>query len=117
MTEMSGEKDKIREQLSAYLDGELSDEEARCVEAALKSDSELQAELDELRRVREMVGSLSSSQAPEGFVERVMARAERERLMAGDDSQSHRGGPLRWARLLATAAVLLVAAGAGLVLI
>ncbi|MFP3938521.1 MAG: anti-sigma factor family protein [Phycisphaerae bacterium] len=117
MTEMSGEKDKIREQLSAYLDGELSDEEARRVEAALKSDSELQAELDELRRVREMVGSLPSSQAPEGFVERVMARAERERLMSGDDSQSHRGGPLRWARLLATAAVLLVAAGAGLVLI
>ncbi|MGC9454583.1 MAG: anti-sigma factor family protein [Phycisphaerae bacterium] len=113
---MSGEKDNIREQLSAYLDGELSEADARRVEAALEDDAELRSELAELRRVREMVASLPASQAPAGFVERVMARAERNRLMETEE-QPRRGGPLRWARLLATAAVLLVAAGAGLVLI
>lgn len=114
---MSGEQDNIREQLSAYLDGELSDAEMRRVEAAIESNEQVQAELAQLRRVRELVGSLPSAGAPDGFVERVMARAERNRLMSADVPRQSGAGALHWARLAATAAVLVIAAGTGIVLI
>ncbi len=115
---MTGERDNIREQLSAYLDGELGAAQQRQVEAALETDEQLRTELEQLRRVRDMVGSLPVAEAPEGFVERVVARAERDRLMA-DDGQTAVGGgsAVRWARMLATAAVLMVAAGAGFTLV
>jgi hypothetical protein len=113
---MTDERDNIREQLSAYFDGELSAAEMRRVEAAVEADEELRAELDQLRRVRELVGSLPPAEAPGGFVERVVGRAERDRLIRPDEPSREGGGALRWVRVLATAAVLAVAAGAGIVL-
>ena len=55
------------EQLSAYLDSELDDREAVAVEDALGADPALATQLDELRVVREALGSLGELRAPRPF--------------------------------------------------
>jgi hypothetical protein len=111
---MSGRKDISRE-LSAYLDGELTRAERRRVEKAAEADAALAAELDSLRATRRLVRDLPHEAAPEGFADRVLARAERVKLMAAaPHAAGGRGPALRWATYLA-AAVLLIAASAGVV--
>ena len=58
------ENEIIREQLSAYLDGELSDDDAGRVERAVEADKELAAELDGLRALRKLLRSLPIQRAP-----------------------------------------------------
>ncbi|MCJ7544092.1 MAG: zf-HC2 domain-containing protein [Phycisphaerae bacterium] len=106
------DKDNISEQLSAYLDGELSDAEARRVEAALRDDPALARELEALRATRQLVRSLPAAKAPEGFTAAVMDRAERLQLVAPTPRPSR--WRLHWASL-ATAALVLVAVGIGAV--
>ena len=65
--------DKVRTQLSAYLDGELGEAERREVEATLAADATLRVELDQLRRTAELVRSLPRRAAPAGFASRVQA--------------------------------------------
>ena len=108
---MSDRQD-IHQQLSAYLDGELSAEQARQVEAAVAKDALLAAELRQLRAARELLGRLPSFHAGEDFAARVLDRAERMRLIG----QPHAGSPRRavsWSSL-ATVAAILIAAGAGI---
>jgi len=106
------EQEKISEQLSAYLDGELDRGQARRVERALKSDASMATELDRLRATRELLGRLRRERAPEDFVARVLAQAERRQLMGRGDSHVS-GGALRWVRWAAAAAVLVIAFGIG----
>jgi len=56
-----------REQLSAYLDGELSAAERAALERHLPACSECRAELAELRRVRALLGALPSPSLPRSF--------------------------------------------------
>ncbi|HCP44662.1 MAG TPA: hypothetical protein DIU15_01300 [Deltaproteobacteria bacterium] len=65
-----------REQLSAYLDGVLVGADRERVEEALLADPSLRAELDDLRMLIEDVGTLSSEQAPDGFVQSVMTEVQ-----------------------------------------
>ena len=107
-----GEQKDIREQLSAYLDGELTAQQARRVEEALAGDPALAAELAALRATRDLLRKLPSQQAGEDFTTSVLDRAERMRLLG----QLHPGSPKRtisWSTL-ATAAAVLIAAGAGI---
>jgi anti-sigma factor RsiW len=106
---------EMREQLSAYVDGELSKARRRRLEEALERDADLRRELDALRATRGLLGSLPQLRAPDDFVQRVIARAERACLMTVDKHApaEHRGGWLRWGT---TAAVLLLAASVGVVL-
>ena len=116
---MSSSRDKQREQLSAYLDGELSEQEARTVAQAVKADGELAAELERLQAVRELVVALPTHAAPQGLAQRVMARAERARLLDGVAEMRVRPKapwPVRLARLSA-AAVILIAVGVGVTMI
>jgi negative regulator of sigma E activity len=62
-----------RAHLSAYLDGEMDSAARRELEAVLDHDPSLQAELEELRRTRELVRSLPPRRAPDGFARRVTA--------------------------------------------
>ena len=55
------------EQLSAYLDSELDEREAVAVEDALGADPALATQLDELRVVRDALGSLGELRAPRPF--------------------------------------------------
>lgn len=107
------DRDKTSEQLTAYMDGQLSPAESRCVEQMLEKDAELARELAELRATRELVRSLGVERAPEDFVARVLAQAERKNLMGPREKarQRHRFGWVRWA---ATAAVLVITVGAGI---
>ena len=109
------EREKTCEQLSAYLDGELSPQEARRVEEAVQADADLAKELAGLRATRDLLRKLPRHRAPADFVERVVAQAERVRLMEAPPVRAQ-DRPTAWARYLATAAVLLIAAGVGVVI-
>jgi len=101
--------DEVRTHLSAYLDGELGEPERREAEAALAEHPELRRELDELRRVAELVRSARRLPAPAGLRRRVEE--------AISHAEPAAAGPLRSWRpyVLAVAACLLVAAVAFLI--
>ncbi len=111
---MSSKRQEIGEQLSAYLDGELSEAEARRLEEAVRADAELAGELNSLRAVRGLLRELPRERAPAGMTEGIVARAERSRLLTGPGVPGRRG--FSWPRRLAVAAAVLIAVGAGLVL-
>ena len=67
--DMSSQRDKIREQLSAYVDGELTAAQARQVQEAVARDPGLAAELEALRSVRGLVGRLPRASAPAGIAD------------------------------------------------
>lgn len=77
------------ENLSAYLDGELTDVEAAELEAELARDPVLRAELSELESVAQWLREEGAEPAPFGFHRRVMDRVEAE----------HPTGAARWAWL------------------
>ncbi len=66
------------ERLSAYLDGELTDEEVEHLEADLARDAALQAELSRLRAVVAFLHDEGPVRAPLGFHSAVMARIDEE---------------------------------------
>jgi len=55
------------ENLSAYLDGQLSRNETRRLETRLKSDADLRSALDDLRRTRELIHRLPHHRSPRNF--------------------------------------------------
>jgi len=109
------EQENISELLSAYLDGEVTPDQRGRIEQAVKEDPGLAIELHELSQTRRLVADLPVVHAPRGFVRRVMARAERKHLLGAGQA----GGAFRATRwiVLAAAAVVLLAAGAGFLLV
>ncbi len=103
-------REKIREQRSGYLDGELKDADRRAVDRALADDPELARELSELKRVRELLRDLPRTRAPREFVSQVLGRAERKQLVGIAPAGASAGGS-PWTRLVASAAVLLIGVG------
>ncbi len=106
-------KENIREQLSAYLDGELDAAQAKLVEQTLANDAELAEELEALRATRELLRSTPQTKAPEGFVDRVLAEVEHRGQGAASAKAS--GGAGRWLRVAGVAAMLVAAVGLGVV--
>ncbi len=88
------------EQLSAYLDGELSQAESCRVAEMVAADPALSAELESLRAVQSLLRGLPPARAPAGMADAVLERAQRK--SAG-----------WWAGYLARAAVILLAVGVG----
>jgi anti-sigma factor RsiW len=103
------------EDLSAYLDGELPDAQRAQVERLLASDPDARAILEDLRRVSTLTGSLPRRNAPADTDQRVLARLEREALLAGESPRLP-VPPLRTWRGLALAASLAIFVIAGLYL-
>lgn len=64
---MNGPSFRGVEQLSAYLDGQLSKAEVARLEARLESDLDLRALLEDLRRTRAVLRRLPSRRAPRNF--------------------------------------------------
>jgi hypothetical protein len=110
------EDPRILEQLSAYVDGELPEREAAEVARAIEADPALPRRLRQVRAVRELVRALPRSAAPEGFVDAVLAKAERPRLLGASAEPAGRRA-VQWVRFLATAAVLLIAFSIGAVIV
>lgn len=70
--------DKIRERLSAYLDGALTDQERRAVELEISRSEEMRLEFESLRAVSAAVKGLPKEKLPDGFMARLEARRARE---------------------------------------
>lgn len=107
--------DNLEEQLSAYLDGELTDAERAEVEAYLAGHEDARRTLAELSRNAGLLHSLPRAKAPDGLLELISAQMEREELLGAGSFSSNapaasRHGAGRW---LASAAVILLAASAG----
>jgi len=114
------------ELISAYLDGELPDEDQRRVEERLESSAECRHLLAELRELDGGLHALPSYQLDDGFADRVMRQAERHMLLvepsgeeeaaeqvelAGKPGRDGDGATWRgfvWAAVAVAAAVLLI---------
>ena len=69
--------DETREQLSAYLDGALTEAERLDLEARLAASAELRGALEDLRAVSRAVKDLPKEPLPPGFIARFQARRAR----------------------------------------
>ncbi len=76
------------EELSAYLDGFLADDEVARVEAALQADPALQAELDELRDLVAGLGEMPELDAPDSLLAGVLAQVADLPIPTGEDVAS-----------------------------
>lgn len=83
---MAPSREERAELMSAYLDAELEPEQAQAFEAYLASSPEAQAELEELRKMLTLVGTLSKAAAPEDFYEKLSRRLRRRTLLAPENS-------------------------------
>ncbi|MGH2514277.1 MAG: anti-sigma factor family protein, partial [Ktedonobacterales bacterium] len=120
-----GNWDEWREQLSTYLDGELSDAERKQVEAHLVTCAECQRELAELRQVRKLLRALPTPDLPRSFTlpvaEHATARhapatptaARSATSSARRDSRLARAA--QWAGAAAASLGLLLILGSGLI--
>ena len=75
------------DELSAYLDDELSTTERAAVEQRLVESPELRAELDEVRAARDAMRGLPTRDAPAGFWDEVIAGVRDADVAAVDDGQ------------------------------
>ncbi|HUG92058.1 MAG TPA: hypothetical protein VML55_14560 [Planctomycetaceae bacterium] len=102
--------------LSSFFDGEATPEERAEVERRLRVSAEARRELTEIGQVSSLIRSLPRAPLPEQFAAQVLARAEREMLLAapagsGATAHSVARRRTRWfalGSLIATAAVVLV---------
>jgi len=109
MTEPSHLSEKERTDLVAYLDGELSGEAARALEAKLNLDPAARAEADALRRTWEMLDYLPRPQPSLRFTHRTL---ERLSPLRADEQQRRRLWRIRYLAL-GWAAALVLAGWAG----
>lgn len=99
------------DELSAFLDGELTEAEAAALEAALESDAELRAELDRIKGVQRLLRAHGPSRAPDGFAQRVLqAAAEEEKVVAFPWWRRPFGVPVEGVLIAAAAALVLIVA-------
>src|SRR6266478_3348188 len=102
---MAGNVDKY-EQLSAYLDGELSEKERAAVERMLAKDAEARAILNELRQTARMVQGLPRERLSIAASAGLGARLERESLLGGTGTVTIRPRP--WWQSVSIAAAILI---------
>jgi len=103
--------DETSRDLSAYLDGELGQADARRLDEALEGSSALRQELAELRALRALLLAQDRPRAGSALTARIVAAAEQ--LQARGELGPGASLVPRWSRRLAVAAVLVMAAGAG----
>ncbi len=97
--------------LTAYLDGELTADEARKLELRIDAEPQLADELSKLRAVKDAVRSLPREKLDAGFASGVLEQIERRHLISGDHSASR--GNIHWSRYLTSAAMVLMVIGLG----
>ncbi len=109
------DKDNLGEQLSAYLDGELSDAETAEVERLVAADPQAREMLEAFRRTVETVRALPRQSAPDSLLDDLTARVERAQLLDGmpEPTQPVRGTHRSTWGLLASAAIVIFAVGGG----
>lgn len=104
--------EKDREDLVAYLDGELDAEAARALEARLNLDAEARAEAEALRRTWEVLDYLPRPEPTAAFSSRTIQRVSSLRQQTLPVQADSRPWP-RWAFAAGWAAALLLAGTLG----
>jgi len=111
------QRDKLEQQISAYLDGELSEKEVAELERLLAESGEARQVLAELQRTVSLVRGLPQEQPPDDLYESVTSQLERAALLEPTDVGTPARSALdRWGRLrrfASVAAVLVAAVGIG----
>jgi len=111
------QREKLEEQISAYLDGELSEKEAAELERLLADSGEARQVLGEFERTVSLVRGLPRQQPPDDLYEAVTSQLERAALLEPTDAGAPARSALdRWGRLrrfASVAAVLVAAVGIG----
>ena len=102
--------EQFAEELSAYLDDELSDDQREIVEEKLRRSEPARRLLEELRTTSRIVSALPRHEAPPSVVENLNAQLERTQLLAGLDSAETVVATKRtgWRRRLSMAAMIAV---------
>jgi len=108
---------RLAELLGAYLDGELSPSDRAAVERRLADDHAARRLLAELKEAALAVRALPRLSAPPVLAAEVLAQLERDALLAEGDAPSLQAGRkhLRLRRLLAAAAILILAGAVALI--
>jgi anti-sigma factor RsiW len=106
--------DEDRENLVAYLDGELDTKAARALEARLNLDAEARAEADALRRTWEMLDYLPRPEATGTFSSRTLERVSSAQVKIVSAQTGSHPWP-DWAIGVGWAAALLLAGALGFV--
>src|SRR5437868_3019343 len=81
-------RQRLIEQLSAYLDDELTPAQRREVEAFLAGEEEARALLSELRAMSQALRELPRAKASERLLEGVRTRLERDALLGRSQSRA-----------------------------
>jgi hypothetical protein len=81
----SVDREQIGEWLSAYIDGELNDEQNAVIERLLREDPKVRRLLEELRATVALVSSLPHHPAPPGIGEDISRHIERDELLGSPD--------------------------------
>jgi len=105
------EKAERYEQLTAYLDGELSEDDRREVESLLERDADARKLLAELRETSRLVAELPRASASSELTASIMGRLERRELLAELEAPRKRPPRIRsleWMRPLGVAAGLAI---------
>lgn len=100
-----------REELIAFLDGELDETHSREIEARLTLDTAFRAEADALKQAWGLLDYLPQPEAPADFTHRTLERLSLQQMRSSIGAA--KALRRRWPVRLAWAAGLLLAAGAG----
>jgi anti-sigma factor RsiW len=105
--------DQERADLVAFLDGELTGEEARAVEARLNLDPRARAEAESLKRTWELLDFLPRPEPSPSFTERTLSRLDPAEVARSGSRGVPAAPPPRWRRaaLVAAWAASLLLAG------
>ena len=109
------ERNAIEEQLSAYLDGQLSEEDRAALERQLVENPAMRRTMRELESTVQLVQGLPIEPSPAGLREDTLGMLERDMLFApvGREHAAITERPRLAGRWLATAAVVAMASTAG----
>lgn len=100
--------ENIEELINSYIDNELDERKSNEIKRLINNDSQARQMFESASRYKNLVGSLRSSAAPEGFCESVKRNLEREMLLADTGIYQHKKGRSRLVlRHFLTAAAML----------
>ena len=114
---MSQNSEQIEAKLCAYLEGELDDAGRAEIEKHLLQNPSHRKLLAEVGRTRDLLRALPREQAPPDICEAFQGQLERSVLLADLDDENGAAAMKvsRWPQYLAAAAVVMLAAGLGLI--
>ena len=107
-------KPEIDELLSGYIDEELSQRQRTEVKRLIQHDDELSQRLNELKRQKQLLGSLPVASAPEGLLDDVKATLERQSILNNASASREESAGVRhlmFRKVLTAAAMFLIPIG------